>query len=100
MAPSAKRRWPIPFPEMMWRSIAGVVARSCRQLVPTEAALVNYVPGVPAQSCSVYVLRETEPSDAEPHVPDLGIDVAMARAVCKSKDKSKEEGTYKGKGCR
>ncbi|MDA8583080.1 ankyrin repeat domain-containing protein [bacterium] len=28
-------------------SIAGGVASSCRQLVPTEAALVNYIPGVP-----------------------------------------------------
>jgi len=36
---------------------------SWRQLVPTEVALVNSVPGVPAQGCAVYGLCETEPSD-------------------------------------
>ena len=80
--------------------IAGRFASSCTQLVLTEAALVNYVPRVPAQGCSVYVARETEPSDAEPHVPYLRVGVGMARAVCKSKDKSKGKGKEKGKGCR
>ena len=50
--------------------------QSGRPLVPTEVALVNSVPGVPAQGCSVHGLRKTEPSDVliveetEPQLPD------------------------------
>ena len=51
---------------------------SGRQLEPTEVALVNSVPGVPARGCSVHGWRETEPCDlllveeTEPQVPDHG----------------------------
>ena len=53
---------------------------SGRQLEPTEVALVNSVPGVPARGCSVHGWRETEPSDpliveaTELQVPDPEID--------------------------
>ena len=65
---------------------------SGRQLEPTEVALVNSVPGVPARGCSVHGWRETEPCDlslveeTEPQVRDPEIDVGMARCTMSTVD--------------
>ena len=81
------------FTKLLLRRFKALGEKPCgRRLGATEVALVNSVPGVPAQGCSVHGRPETEPrelpsvEETEPQVQDLESDVGMARCSMSTVD--------------